>query len=76
MLPPNMAGGALGHSQGEGTGHTACRGYCCAGLGGSCRPCRAMGQDGLVAGEAEQRRWSSLAGRGNRAAEPTAMAGS
>jgi hypothetical protein len=71
-----MAGGALDHSQGEGAGHAACRACCCAGLGESCRPRHAMGQDGLVAGEAEQRRWSSLVGRGNRVAEPTAMAGS
>eukprot|EP00267_Zea_mays_P032641 XP_008666187.1 proline-rich receptor-like protein kinase PERK2 [Zea mays] len=45
-----MAGRALGHSQGEGVGHAACRGYCCAGLGESCWARRAMGQDGLVAG--------------------------
>ena len=76
MLPPNMASRALGHSQGEGVGHAACRGYCCAGLGESCWARHAMGQDGLVAGEEEQQRWSSLAGRGNRAAKPTAMAGS
>jgi hypothetical protein len=44
------------------------------GWGESCRPRHDMGQDGLVAGEAEQRQWSSLAGRGNHATEPTAIA--